>query len=82
MAQGFSPEEACLKTLERIVRTTKLQPRLLNQEGQPDFDLNFFALTKKGEFGSARMKSGGQYAVHDGKENKLREPAYLFKGKK
>jgi len=79
MAQGFSPEEACLKTLERIARTTKLQPRLLNKEGRPDFELNFFALNKKGEFGSARMWSGGQYAVHDGKANNLRESAYLFK---
>ncbi len=81
MAQGFSPEEACLKALERVAQTTKLQPHLLDGEGRPNFDLNFFALNKKGEFGSARMWSGDPYAVHDGKENKLTEAAYLFKKK-
>jgi N4-(beta-N-acetylglucosaminyl)-L-asparaginase len=81
MAQGFSPEEACLKALERIAQTTKLQPRLLDGEGRPNFGLNFYALNKKGEFGSACMWSGGRYAVHDGKENRLAEAAYLFKKK-
>jgi N4-(beta-N-acetylglucosaminyl)-L-asparaginase len=82
MSQGFSPEESCLKTLEKIVQTTKLQPHLLNDEGRPNFGLNFYALNKKGEFGSACMWSGGRFAAHDGKENKLREAAYLFKRKK
>jgi N4-(beta-N-acetylglucosaminyl)-L-asparaginase len=82
MSQGFSPEESCLKALEKIVRTTKLQPYLLNQDGLPNFGLNFYALNKKGEFGSACLWSGSRYAVHDGNENKLRECAYLFKRKR
>ena len=82
MGQGFSPEEACLKALEKIAQTTKLQPHLINEDGRPNFGLNFYALNKKGEFGSACMWSGSRYAAHDGKENKLREAAYLFKSKK
>jgi N4-(beta-N-acetylglucosaminyl)-L-asparaginase len=82
MSQGFSPEESCLKALEKIVQTTKLQPHLLNQDGLPNFGLNFYALNKKGEFGSACLWSGSRYAAHDGNENKLRECAYLFKRKR
>ncbi|MGQ9472325.1 MAG: N(4)-(beta-N-acetylglucosaminyl)-L-asparaginase [Candidatus Aminicenantales bacterium] len=82
MAQGYSPEEACLKTLEKIVQKTKLQPYLLDSDGLPRFNLNFYALNKKGEFGSACLWSGGYYCVHDGSENRRREAAYLFKRKK
>jgi len=81
MARGLSPEEACLKTLERIVKTTKLVPRLLDADGWPRFGLNFYALNKKGEFGSAGLWSGGKFAVHDGKENRLKDSAFLLKRK-
>jgi len=82
MARGLSPEEACLKALERIAKTTKLQPRLLNDEGLPRFGLDFYAINKKGEYGSASMWSGSRFAVHDGKENRLIEAAYLYQRKK
>lgn len=82
MAQGFSPEEACLRTLKKIAEKTKFQPHLLDSDGLPRFGLNFYAINKKGEFGAASMWSGAYYAVHDGRENKLREAAYLFKRKK
>jgi len=82
MGQGLSPEEACLKTLERIAVKTKLEPRLLTEDGKPSFGLNFYALNKKGEYGSACLWSGGTYAVHNGAENKLRDCAYLYKEKK
>jgi len=79
MGMGSSPEEACLKALKKIAEKTKCQPHLLNDEGRPRFGLQFYAINKKGEFGGASMWSGGQFAVHDGKENKLRPCAYLFK---
>ncbi len=82
MAQGYSPEEACLKALEKIAQKTKLQPHLLDSDGLPRFNLNFYALNKKGEYGAACMWSGAYYAVHDGTENRRRESAYLFKRKK
>jgi len=79
MSRGFSPEEACLKALERIAEKSKLLPYLLNEKGLPRFGLNFYAINKKGEYGGASMWSGRNFAVHDGKENKLRPIAYLYK---
>ncbi len=82
MGQGLSPEESCLRAMQVVAEKSKLQPRLLNQDGLPSFGHSFYALTKKGEYGSAGMWSGGSYAVHDGRENRLREEAYLYKRKK
>jgi N4-(beta-N-acetylglucosaminyl)-L-asparaginase len=81
MAQGHSPEEACLKALEQISNKTKLTPRRLNAEGLPNFGLTFYALNKKGEYGSANMWGGSRYAVHDGQKNELKQGAYLYKAK-
>jgi N4-(beta-N-acetylglucosaminyl)-L-asparaginase len=81
MGQGFSPEEACLKAMQVVAEKAKLQPRLLDADGRPKFGHSFYALNKKGEYGSAGMWSGHSYAVHDGKENTRREEAYLFKRK-
>ena len=79
MGRGLSPEEACLKACEAIAAKTRLVPRLCDADGRPRFGLEFYALNKKGEFGSAGLYPGGRYAVHDGAENKLREAAYVFK---
>jgi N4-(beta-N-acetylglucosaminyl)-L-asparaginase len=79
MRQGSSPEEACLKTLERIVLTSKRQPRLLDDKGRPRFDLSFYAVNKKGDYGGARIWSGGRFVIHDGTEKREKEPAFLFK---
>lgn len=79
MRQGLSPEEACLRTLERIAQTSKGQPHLLNEEGRPGFDLDFYALNKKGEYGAATMWSDGHFSIHDGTTSRKLEAAYLFK---
>jgi N4-(beta-N-acetylglucosaminyl)-L-asparaginase len=79
MRQGKSPEQACLMACERIVRQTK-EKRLLDDKGRPKFDVRFYALNKRGEFGSASIWSGGKYAVNTGeKESRLMESAYLYK---
>ena len=79
MGRGLSPEQACLKACERVVEKARRWPRLHDAEGRILFGLDFYALDKKGEFGSAGIYEGGTYAVHDGTENKLRNCAYLFK---
>jgi N4-(beta-N-acetylglucosaminyl)-L-asparaginase len=79
MGRGLSPLDACLKQLERIADKTRKVPRLCDRNGRPNFGLAFYALNIKGEFAAAAIWSGGRYAAHDGKENKLREAAYLFK---
>jgi N4-(beta-N-acetylglucosaminyl)-L-asparaginase len=81
MRRGSSPEEACLKTLDRIAETSKRQSHLLDDEGKPRFGLSFYAVNKKGEYGSARMWSGGRFAIHDGTSSRREEAAYLFKRK-
>ena len=79
MSRGFSPEEACLKSLEQISDKSKLLPHLLNEKGLPRFGLNFYAVNKKGEYGGGSMWSGRNFVVHDGKENKLKPIPYLYK---
>jgi N4-(beta-N-acetylglucosaminyl)-L-asparaginase len=82
MGRGFSPEEACIKALEAISDKSKLLSHLLDEKGLPRFGLNFYAINKKGEYGGASMYSGRSFAVHDGKENKSRPLAYLYKREK
>lgn len=79
MGRGKSPEQACLEACEAVVAKTKLVPRLCDDQGRPNFGLDFYALNKKGQFGAAGLYQGGKYAVHDGVENKLRDVAFLFK---
>jgi hypothetical protein len=55
------------------------------------FDINFYAVNKKGEYGAAALwgvrtnlrgqERNSQFAVHDGKEAKLVDCAYLFEKK-
>lgn len=80
MRQGDSPEEASLRACKRIVDNNHMR-RLQDDEGRPNFDVKFYALNKRGEYGSASIWSGGQYALNDGRENALHESAYLFKRK-
>ena len=80
MSQGDSPEEACLKMLKRVHKNIK-EKRLLDNDGKPNFNLLFYALNKKGDFGGAAFHSGAKMAVNNGKEGKTVEMAYLFKRK-
>ena len=78
MRQGFSPEEAGLRVLKRISDNT-VEPYLKDEQGRPSFNLLFYAVNKKGEFAGTSMRSGKQYAVHDGELSRLCEAAYLYK---
>lgn len=76
MRQGMAPQQACLKTLERVVAMT--ETRLLNPNGRPKFDLEFYAVAKDGRFGGATLYSGGRFAVCDEKGARLEDAAYLY----
>jgi N4-(beta-N-acetylglucosaminyl)-L-asparaginase len=78
MARGKSPEEACLEVCKRVAEHNKMR-RLQDETGRPTFDLKFYALNRRGEFGGASMFSGGQMAVHDGTSARLVPIAYLYK---
>lgn len=74
MRRGLKPTDACLETLKRVVRLTP--PRLL-KEGRPTFNLSYYAVNKRGEFGSGSLYPA-RYAAHDGKDGALRDTAYLY----
>ena len=75
MRRGMKPTDACLETLKRVVAMT--EARLLDPQGKPKFDLVFYALNKRGEFGAASLYPN-RFAAHDGTEAKLRDTANLF----
>jgi N4-(beta-N-acetylglucosaminyl)-L-asparaginase len=83
MRRGASPTDACLEALKRVANNYNGDMRKLRQ-----FNLNFYALNKKGEYGAAALfgyaeRNNGErrrhkYAVHDGRESKLVDIAYLY----
>ncbi|HET9533069.1 MAG TPA: N(4)-(beta-N-acetylglucosaminyl)-L-asparaginase [Blastocatellia bacterium] len=83
MRRGMSPTEACLEALKRVANNYNGNMKKLSQ-----FNLNFYALNKNGEYGGAALfgysvRGNGErrrlkYAVHDGRENKLHDIAYLY----
>lgn len=78
MRRGMAPADACLDALRRVLRNT-VEKRLLNADGRPNFNVNFYAVNRRGEVGAAAIWSGSQFAVHDGERNEIRESAYLFR---
>ena len=76
MRRGLAPTDACLETLRRVMATS--EPRLIAADGKPRFDLNFYAINKRGQFGGAGLFSGNRFAVCDGPEARLVDGAYLF----
>jgi N4-(beta-N-acetylglucosaminyl)-L-asparaginase len=75
MRRGMKPTDACVETLKRVVAET--EARLLDAQGKPKFDLVFYAVNKRGEFGAASLYPN-RFAAHDGTDAKLRDTANLF----
>jgi len=63
MRQGLTPEEACKKVIERIVRIKK--------EKAKDIQVAFIALNKKGRAGAFALHKGFNYAIKNGEMEKL-----------
>lgn len=77
MANGATPTEACLKVLQWIADHTH-RHYLLNSRGEPNFNVSMYALRKDGLYGSACMRSGPRFAVHDGTTARREKCAFLF----
>lgn len=75
MRQGMKPADAALATLKRVVALTP--PRLLDPQGRPRYQLEFYALNKAGELGAASLFPS-RYAAHDGTEGRILDTAYLY----
>lgn len=77
MRQGLHPQEASLQTLRRVVHMT--EPRLLDADGRPRFDLCYYALSKAGQFAGACLYEGARLAVCDVDGARLIDCAYLYR---
>ncbi|MGH7619906.1 MAG: N(4)-(beta-N-acetylglucosaminyl)-L-asparaginase, partial [Gemmatimonadaceae bacterium] len=77
MRQGMSPQQALMKVMERVIAMT--EKRLLNDKGRPYFQLQYYAVNKKGEYAGACAYEGSIFAVADAKGARLEKCAYLFK---
>jgi N4-(beta-N-acetylglucosaminyl)-L-asparaginase len=77
MRGGVHPKDACLEALRRIVNFT-VEPRLQDDQGRPNFGVNYYAVNKRGEFAGAAIYSGAQFAVSIDGDTRLEDSAYLF----
>lgn len=69
LRRGMSPTDACLEALKRVAK-------LYN--GKPEHQLKYYALTKDGQFGSASMWKGEEFAITDGQGSRVEPTAYLY----
>jgi N4-(beta-N-acetylglucosaminyl)-L-asparaginase len=74
LRRGLAPADACIATLKRVLHLTP--PRLLYPDGRPRFNLSYYAVSKRGDFGAASFYPA-KYAAHDGKDGALRDTAHL-----
>lgn len=81
MRQGLSPLEAGMEILRRIAAHTR-EPRLLNDDGRPNYRLNFYLLAKDGRHAGVTMNGSGQFAVTDARGTRLEKLVALFPSKK
>jgi N4-(beta-N-acetylglucosaminyl)-L-asparaginase len=86
MRRGLSPTDACLEALKRIAANYEGDRTKLRKIG-----MDFFAVTKAGEYGGASLwsherratetgvsRARAQFAVNDGRDNRLVDAAYLY----
>lgn len=68
MRRGMSPRDAGMEALKRI-RANTIEARLLNSKGNPNFNIRFFILNKRGEHAGVSMYHAGetQFALCDEK---------------
>ena len=81
MRMGKSPEEACLLVCQRIVDHAKARS-LKDSNGKPTFNVKFYAINKKGVFGSAAIKGPYKYCICNTNGARHEEGAFLIKNEK
>jgi N4-(beta-N-acetylglucosaminyl)-L-asparaginase len=70
MRQGMSPELACRRTIERIVRK--------DSERAKELQVGFIAMNKAGKFGGYALQKGFTYAVQSTQGVKVYNAKSLF----
>ena len=70
MRQGYSPEKACRKAVERIVKRDKEKAKKLQ--------VGFLAVNKKGEYGAYAIQKGFVFSVKSNNENQIHQSKYIL----
>ena len=70
MRQGYTPENACRKAVERIVNRDKAKAKTIQ--------VGFLAMNKKGEHGAYAIQKGFVYSLKTGSENKIVEAKWML----
>lgn len=70
MRRGAHPKDAGLAALKRVAENT-IEKRLLNENGKPNFGLNFYIVDKKGRHAGVSLQPNARYAVCDQKGPRL-----------
>jgi len=70
MRQGLSPEMACKKAVERIVKRDPAKAKTLQ--------VGFLALNKKGQYGCYAIQKGFVISVKSGNENQMHQSKFLI----
>jgi N4-(beta-N-acetylglucosaminyl)-L-asparaginase len=70
MRQGYSPEAACKKIVERIIK--------IKGEKAKDIQVAFLAINKKGIAGAYAIHKGFSYAIKTGDREELVKSKYIM----
>jgi len=70
MRQGYSPEMACKKAVERIIKR--------DMEKAKRLQVGFIAMNKKGQYGAYAIQKGFQFSVKSNNENQIHPSKYLL----
>jgi N4-(beta-N-acetylglucosaminyl)-L-asparaginase len=69
MRQGYSPEQACKKAVQRIVNRDPVKAKTIQ--------VGFLAINKKGEYGAYSIQKGFVYSVKSDTENIIYPSKYI-----
>jgi N4-(beta-N-acetylglucosaminyl)-L-asparaginase len=70
MRNGYTPETACKKAIERIVKR--------DPQKASTIQVGFIAINKKGEYGAYAIQKGFVYSVKSNNENQIHTSKYLL----
>jgi N4-(beta-N-acetylglucosaminyl)-L-asparaginase len=70
MRQGYAPEMACKKAVERIVKRDREKAKTLQ--------VGFLAMNKKGQYGAYAIQKGFVFSVKSNNENQIHQSKFLI----
>jgi N4-(beta-N-acetylglucosaminyl)-L-asparaginase len=77
MRRGAHPKDACVTALKRVASNT-VEKRLMNEKGEPNYGLVFYAVDTNGVNGGVAFTPGYRYSVCDDKGPRFVECESLY----